>query len=143
MKSGLYFAKPGVLFNPNANYVNPEGQKITEKGVRYFESIELSESIRKKIAEIPFIKELSEKYETFVSVIQAKTNSGEPIGKIEIQYANYKKKKVKRYEIYGIITNRFKRFLASYSSTSGKEFPKNLKDPIDIAIAKIQNGIFD
>lgn len=145
MTAGLYFSKPGVLFNPNANFVNPNGQKITPKGVRYFENTELAENIREKIAKIPFVKELSEKYETFVTVTQAKPKYGNNTGKIEIEYADYKKNKVKRFEAYGFLTKPFRLFLEAVRSNAilGIKIPENLENPIDIAIAKIQHGIFD
>ena len=145
MTAGLYFAKPGVLFNPNVSFVDTEGQKITQKGVRYFENNELAENIRKRISEIPFVKELSKKYETFVTVIQSKPKDTTNIQKIEIQYADYEKNKVKKYEAYGFLTKPFRHFLDAVHSNSlpGRKIPENLEYPIDIAIAKIQNGIYD
>lgn len=64
---GLYFTKvSSVLFNKNAKYITQEPVKTSEKGIRYIENTEISKSLKERFLKIPFIKELSENFDTFI-----------------------------------------------------------------------------
>ena len=64
---GLYFTKiSSVLFNKNAKYITQEPVKTSEKGIRYIENTEIPKNIKDRFLKIPFIKELSENFDTFI-----------------------------------------------------------------------------
>ena len=77
-KAGLYFAKsPYILFNkktPISYFANEKfvynfyNSKIltSNEGFRYIEDDIISSDMKKEIANMPIIKELSEKFDTFV-----------------------------------------------------------------------------
>ena len=66
---GLYFADKYPLFNPRSNYTKSylKGKELlfSENGYRYVENKEISQELKEKLSNIPFIKYLSEKYDTF------------------------------------------------------------------------------
>lgn len=101
MTAGLYFAKPGMLFNKNYSYVNPEGQKISPEGVRYFEDESITLPVREKFANVPILKKLSAKHDTFVNLVTIfdKDLNQNRFARINISYADYLKKQVNHYEI--------------------------------------------
>ena len=72
-KAGLYFAKtPYILFNKKASIdysrYNPFKNTIlkSKEGFRYIKDDSTASDLRETIANTPFIKELSEEYDTFV-----------------------------------------------------------------------------
>ena len=67
MKAGLYFtSKSNVLFNPKARYITKEPVKVSADGFRYIEDTNISQEIKDKFANIPFIQALSEIFDTFI-----------------------------------------------------------------------------
>ena len=69
MKKGLYFSKKSnVIYNinPKFEYITDEVVKVSEDGSRYIEDNLILPSIKERFAKIPFIKELAEKFDTFV-----------------------------------------------------------------------------
>jgi len=67
-KKGLYFAKTTVLFNKEANYNNNVNGSIlkSEEGFRYIKDNFTPPELKSRIAKSPFVKELSESFDTFV-----------------------------------------------------------------------------
>lgn len=69
MKAGLYFTKTSnVLFNKSKNlkYITDEIVKVSNEGSRYIEDTQISEAMKKRFMQIPFIKQLAEKFDTFI-----------------------------------------------------------------------------
>ena len=67
MQAGLYFCKTSnVIFNKNANYKTEEIVKISQDGFKYTEETRIPQIIKEKFAKIPFIKNLAEKFDTFI-----------------------------------------------------------------------------
>lgn len=67
MQAGLYFSKTSnVLFNKNANYKTGEIVKLSQEGFKYIEDTKTTQIIKEKFANIPFIKNLAEKFDTFI-----------------------------------------------------------------------------
>ena len=69
MKAGLYFTKKSnVLFNKNnnVNFLTDDIVKTSKDGFRYIEDTSISQSVKDRFAEIPFIKSLAEKFDTFI-----------------------------------------------------------------------------
>ena len=98
MQAGLYFTKnSNVLFNKNTNikYITDEIVQISQEGTRYIEDVKLSKAIKDRFAQIPFIKELTEKFETFVHFHEApkdsRTNQFEHVSYAKISWADYTK----------------------------------------------------
>ena len=67
--NGLYFVKnPTVLFDKSANidvFAN-EAVSLSKEGFKYIEDTIISPKMKDKISNIPFIKDLAEKFDTFV-----------------------------------------------------------------------------
>ena len=67
MQAGLYFSKTSnVIFNKNANYKTEEIVKLSQEGFKYIEDTKTPQIIKEKFAKIPFIKNLAEKFDTFI-----------------------------------------------------------------------------
>lgn len=68
-KAGLYFSRSSsVLFNRNHNitFRTPDQPQVSSEGFRYFEDKNISEELKEKFANIPFIKKLAQKFDTFI-----------------------------------------------------------------------------
>ncbi|GEM_PF-3030591 len=97
---GLYFADKYPLFNPRSNYTKSylKGKELlfSENGYRYVENKEISQELKEKLSNIPFIKYLSEKYDTFIiNKIIRNTNpfdSNRLVSSTEVIWAKPKKK---------------------------------------------------
>ena len=63
---GLYFAKPGILFNRSANYLNNNGALVSKTGVRYFEDTSVPQKIKDAVAKNEYIRDLAAMFDTFV-----------------------------------------------------------------------------
>lgn len=67
--NGLYFVKnPTVLFDKSAKldiFAN-EAVSLSKEGFKYVEDTVVSPKLKDKISNIPFIKDLAEKFDTFV-----------------------------------------------------------------------------
>lgn len=64
---GLYFSKvSNVLFNKEAKYITQEQVKVSERGIRYIEDTAIPQKIKERFMKIPFIQEVSEKFDTFI-----------------------------------------------------------------------------
>ena len=69
MQKGLHFTKKSnVIYNidPKFQYITDELVKVSEEGSRYIEDNLILPSIKERFAKIPFIRELAEKFDTFV-----------------------------------------------------------------------------
>lgn len=69
MKAGLYFTKKSnALFNrdPNIKFITKDVVKVSKDGLRYIEDNLIPQNIKDRFVKNPFIKELSEKFDTFV-----------------------------------------------------------------------------
>lgn len=65
----LHFAKYKPIFNKKLTYAQDtkiEGMKISEKGIKYIEDINIPENLKKEISNSPLIKNLANKFETFI-----------------------------------------------------------------------------
>ena len=91
----LYFAKTTPLCNKSLNYVNKADQKISKNGFKYLEDKVTDKSIKKRIANIPFVKEMAKKFETFVVYTENK------YGKI---YNNQQKEYLSMMEMFVVDT---------------------------------------
>lgn len=111
MKAGLYFSKTSnVLFNqnPNINYVTNEVVKISKEGSRYIEDTTIPQVIKKYFAEIPFIKELAQKFDTFIHFCKVpkggRFNKSEFVAYAKISWADYSKKYAEQKDFIGTST---------------------------------------
>ena len=69
MRAGLYFAKKSDLFlnkNTNIKHTTNEVIKISKEGYKFIEDRLIPETIKKRFARIPFIEELSKRFDTFI-----------------------------------------------------------------------------
>ena len=109
MKAGLYFTKKSnVLYNKDKKirYVTDEVVKVSKEGSRYIEDNLISKSIKDRFANIPFIKELSEKFDTFIFFRELpkehKNNSGfHNLSFAKIGWADYSKGMAETREVQG------------------------------------------
>lgn len=70
----LYFTKtPTIAIDKGMEFLSHENVSTSKKGIRYLKDDEIPREIRKKLGELPFIKKLSKKYETFVWFVESKT----------------------------------------------------------------------
>ena len=64
---GLYFsASSQIIFNKNFSFIHKKNVKSSKEGARYIQDTEISKKIKKQFAYNPVIKDLTEKYDTFV-----------------------------------------------------------------------------
>ena len=66
---GLYFTRvSNVLFNKNhnINYVTKDAVKYSENGYRYIEDRTITKEVKERFSFMPFVRELSKKFDTFV-----------------------------------------------------------------------------
>lgn len=91
MKAWIHFAQTEVLFNKRANFLHPEGQKISSEGVRYFEDTNTPAEIKDRIKTIPLVKKLAEDHDVFVCY-RSYTYSRLNESQIDVKYADYTKK---------------------------------------------------
>ena len=114
-KKGLYFAKtPYILFNKKTpiNYFANEKFKYnifnseiltSKEGFRYIKDDTTSTNIKKKIADLPFIKDLSERFDTFV--VCHKPSFTDTLKKyssvLEVFWADYSKGQVQNEVVIG------------------------------------------
>lgn len=97
-KNGLFFTKSSsVLFNKseNVSYLSEEIVKKSPTGARYIENTSISASVKEAFAKIPFIKNLAEKFDTFVWFSHIpKESANEKFQTIaKISWADYSKSK--------------------------------------------------
>ncbi|MCQ2754437.1 MAG: hypothetical protein MJ231_05235 [bacterium] len=102
----LYFVKCNPIFNNNYHYVEQEGVKSLKKGIQFKEDLNISLSVKERIANIPFIKNLAENFDTFVFYPGITQNNIANISvtneRIAILWANRKYKKAKSI----VVSNR-------------------------------------
>ena len=91
----LYFAKTTPLCNKALNYVNKADQKLSKNGFKYLEDKVINPNIKKRIKNIPFVKEMAKKFETFVVYTENK------YGKI---YNNQQKEYLSMMEMFVVDT---------------------------------------
>ena len=109
MKAGLYFTKKSsVLYNKSKNlkFITNEPVKVSKEGTRYIEDNVIPQSIKDRFASIPFIKELSEKFDTFIFYREIPknhyNNSGfHNISYAQIGWADYSKVMAERRDVQG------------------------------------------
>ena len=104
-KNGLYFTKSSsVLFNKSneVNYLSEEIVKKSPTGARYIENTGLSQEIKNAFSKIPFIKNLSEKFDTFVwfSKIPKENKNEQFMTVAKISWADYSKPKAEERMAY-------------------------------------------
>ena len=78
---GIYFSHiSNICFNKTAKFTNKEGVKISEEGYKYIEQTQLSKQIKDKFKNNKFIKNISEKFDTFIwfEEIQKNKSAGLP-----------------------------------------------------------------
>ena len=69
----LHFSKtPTILLNGAEDIFEHEEVSITKNGIRYLEDKDIPKQIKERLANIPFIKELSRKCETFIWFVESK-----------------------------------------------------------------------
>ncbi len=99
MKSGLYFTKTSsVLFNqdPTIKYATNSVINVSKEGSRYIKDTQIPQKIKDKFSEIPFIKELAEKFDTFIHFHETPKGSNynqfEHVSYAKISWADYSQK---------------------------------------------------
>ena len=68
-QKGVYFIKnPSVIFEKSAklNALSKDVFSISQDGFKYVENKKIAPELKEKILQAPFIKELAEKFDTFV-----------------------------------------------------------------------------
>ena len=109
MKAGLYFTiNSNVIYNrsPKIKYLTDEVVKVSKEGSRYIEDNIIPQSIKERFANNSFIKELSEKFDTFVFFREIpkehENNSGfHNIAFAQIGWADYYKGMAQKREVQG------------------------------------------
>lgn len=108
MKAGLYFTKTSsVLFNKDKNvkYMSNEVVKVSKEGSRYIEDTCISPETKERFAKIPFIRDLAEKFDTFLHFHQTpkgeRTNQFEHVSYTKVSWADYSKKLTEKREFVG------------------------------------------
>ena len=96
----LYFIKtPTIAIDKGMEYMVQENVSKSRNGVRYLKDNEISGEIKEKLASLPFIQKISNKYETFVwyaeSKLQNVYRSWVKISHIKELVTLYKHKNVK------------------------------------------------
>ena len=95
----LYFVKGNPLFNHKYRYTGSNCVKLSKNGTQYIENLNITSETKGRLANIPFIKALAKKFETFVlytGVLHDNVaNNSVAIDRIEIYWANKKYKKAK------------------------------------------------
>ena len=108
---GLYFAKTTPLCNEGFNYVNKAEQKVSKQGIKYLEDKDIAANVKERISNIPFIKEMGEKFETFVVYTEKKMEKffnkeqEEYVSIIDMHVINKQEKKSQNYVFLGRDTN--------------------------------------
>lgn len=97
-KNGLYFSKSShVLFNQSreVSYLSDEIVKKSPTGARYIENTGLSQEIKDAFSKIPFVKNLAEKFDTFIwfSSIPRENSTESFLTTARIMWADYSKSK--------------------------------------------------
>ena len=106
-KSLYTFYEGRTLFNQNASikYATDEIVKISKEGSRYIEDSAISQTIKDRYAKIPFIKELSEKFDTFVHFHETAkgghANQFNYISYTKVSWADYSKKQAEQRDFIG------------------------------------------
>ena len=105
-KSGLFFTKSSsVLFNQSKelNYLSEEIVKKSPTGVRYIENTKLSQEIKDAFFKIPLIKNLAEKFDTFIWFSQIPKDYKEApfLATAKIMWADYSKLQAESRMAYG------------------------------------------
>ena len=108
MKAGLYFTKTSsVLFNKDTNVKNisKEVVKVSKEGSRYIEDVHILPEIKERFAKIPFIRNLAEKFDTFLYFHQTpkgeRTNQFEHVSFAKVSWSDYSKNSVEKREFEG------------------------------------------
>lgn len=74
----IYFVKYKPVFNKKLTYtqsVKNECMQTTKAGIKYIEDINISNDLKNAIKNIPCLKKLSEKFETFIQYDEKPTNT--------------------------------------------------------------------
>ena len=108
MKAGLYFTKTSsVLFNKDKNvkYMSNEVVKVSKEGSRYIEDTHILPEMKERFAKIPFIRDLAEKFDTFVHFHETskgeRTNQFEHVSYAKVSWADYSKQYAEKREFIG------------------------------------------
>ena len=108
MKSGLYFTKTSnVLFNknPDIKYMTDEIVKVSKEGSRYIEDTKISQTLKDRFAQIPLVKELAAKFDTFIHFHEiqkgGKNSQFENVSCTQIIWADSKKPSIEKREFVG------------------------------------------
>lgn len=109
MKAGLYFIKKSnVLFNrdPNIKFITKDFVKVSKDGFRYIEDNLIPQSIKDRFAKNSFVKDLSEKFDTFIFYRELpkghKNNFGcENIAFAKISWADFTQSHAQMREVNG------------------------------------------
>ena len=73
----LYFSKtPTVMLDKAIEFMPHEKVATTSKGIRYLKDTDISQSIKKHFGNIPFVKKMAKKYDTFIWFINSKQPDG-------------------------------------------------------------------
>ncbi len=99
---GLYWAKPGVLYNKSAQYLKQDGISVSETGVRYIEDKSIPERIKKAVRESKFIMKLAKEFDTFISYYAGESclNRNTNVAFIKIGWADYSKKRAEEKIVF-------------------------------------------
>ena len=109
-KAGLYFAKtPYILFNKKASIdysrYNPIKNTIlkSKEGFRYIKDDITSADIKKEVTNLPFIKDLAERFDTFVVCHKPSfiDNLKKYSSVLEVFWADYSKGQVQNEVVIG------------------------------------------
>ena len=104
--SGVYFSRASnICFDKTASFANERGMKVSENGYKYLESLTIPEDVKKKFLNNKFIKEISEKFDTFIWFEQVPANKKWGNGFIamaKIWWADSSKEAAQRKGVRGI-----------------------------------------
>ena len=103
---GLYFAKPGILFNRSANYLNNNGALVSKTGVRYFEDTSIPQKIKDAVENNKYIRDLASKFDTFVCYsCNIGPFSKKWIAQLHLSWADYTEKYASQRQLFSDLEN--------------------------------------
>ena len=98
---GLYFAKFGVLFNKRAEFLKNSGVSVSETGVRYFEDTSIPQKIKEAVEKNKYIKNLADKYDTFVSYsCRISPFNKKWVAILQLSWADYSQKFASKRDVF-------------------------------------------
>lgn len=122
-QAGLYFTKSSVLSKncPNIRFARESAMESAE-GYKYFPDIQIKPEIAERLKQIPFVKNLAEKFDTFIFFTKdAKGINEKYTSFVSVTWADPGKKILQRKRYIGLSENSSEEATANLLDKMGKE----------------------